>query len=1075
MKKIIPLYAVCLLCLTALVPLAAQNIKINKCLIPRSLLLPPLPPYTYYSGELINYQLQIGVNDGNAVDLEVVDVLPAKLGIDPTNIINPNLPGGIVASATVTGGTSSPCGGGYRFGATVTWKFTGTIATGTVFSRQVTVKAMEGETYECQQMNKASASASNFLCNTVMLVGVPPNYVTQIFLSNSLLVNIKSSSDWKIEKKSIGYKGVNVIRYKLTVTRANLGTRVGYYNLYNPVLADVAPVGAIITGVTNNPILCPALVTGLTNVGYITLCKLDVCQNWPQYFYVDVAYPCAQFPAGTNVTNCIKLKGQSPPDCNTGQAPYVEGGVGMAQRLCDPRKSINPLGCQNNWTGISNQFGGVVYNYPVAPPANVIYPPLPQGICTQDVLPAFYTTDLSIIKTESYQANHFPGCQGQYRIQVCNTGNMPITNISLVDNWPPCSYLTLLSTPTFYPNNAFSGITYGSGGIPPLCPTTINFTANSGFTLYPGDCIDVYMNYEINASTPIPTLIHNCVTVNCTGTFGPPAPLCPNNPPIPLSKTVCYDFNTEPAKAKPNICKTVQGGTNYQPEQWVRYKICVSNYGGAGLTGSLTDLIDPNLTNPSIIGYYYSPNAGSICPDLPINILHGTQYLPSTPLPAPYIPYSQLPSGLISSNPTSPWNINLPAQCSVNKFATLCLLIQAQIKPYTPSGTYLNTATLTPVGGPPIPPVTVPITVAQLFSFQTWKYVKGDLDADYNTSGAATPGSTVKFRIFILNTGNVAINDVAVGDQLVAPLTNLTVIGASKSTGLVTGLPPFPIGPGVTIPTPYLYFNTLPSPIECITKNGCSNTTATCLPGQTAPTTNIIKLNFGTGLTLLPGELLTVELSAAVPVGTPVGAELCNNAWVGACNKVDNSPTQVSNSKVCLVVKPYIPNCCPTEMQVSVVPVANSTAITYDVVGPKMLLQTNFTLLASPTVPIQEVRVTIVDKTIAYQPDAACVQCYTPYRFLGTFAQSQVTLQPALGALLLNPYSIVNKEIVYKPGAPMLFYPAQTLAVRIRLPDLQNIPCCEMNGEICLKFVFKDVNCNYCEQVVCVPVKYSGQ
>lgn len=1066
----IQLLAACVLCLAVLVPLAAQTITINKCLVGSS--------NTFLSGELFSYQINVVVNGGPAVDLEIQDQLPANLGIDPNNILNDDLTcngQAIKATVSVTGGTTGGCDGHYRFGALIKWKFTGTICKGMLFARQISVKSKEGEAFECEQMNRASASASNILCS--FTPWPHPSYTKRIFLSNSIVVKIVADSDWTVTKKSIGYVGVNVIRYKITVNRKNPYSRIGFYNLYSPIINDVAPAGAIIGSVSHPDSLCPTITYG-SNIAHISLCKLDICQNWPQYFYLDVAYPCDDFPAGTAVDNCINLTGQSPPDCNTGQPPYKE----QLQICAD--KAIDKIGCNNNWTGTSG--GGPnptpTYTYPVTPTAYVSYPDAPQDdTCTTDILPAFYTTELDIRKGETYDANHFPDCQGQYYISICNNGNTPVTNISVVDNWPqPCPYLTLLPTPTIYPSNAFSSVTYSGSGGPPSCPTTINFNVDSSFILYPGDCIMITMNYEIDATTPLNTDLNNCVTVNCDGDFADPAPGCPGDSLLSFSKTVCYKFTTEPAKAKPHICKALEGTTNYDPGQWVRYKVCISNYGGAGLTGVLTDLIDPNLTNPSIIGYHYSPNAGSLdCFSLPPISQSPKDSLIYTSPPMPYIPYGQLPPGLISANLSGQWKISLPAQCEVNKYAKLCLLIQAQVKPYTPSGTYWNRAMLVPTGGKPLLDSTA-ITVAQTAVAQTWKCVKGDLDTNFNSSGAATPGGTVKFRVSVLNNGNVPLTDIVVSDQLQAPFT---VFSNNPPMAYISNGPV--LGGGCQLDTGLeyskfttTYLNKLPVPIECITQTGCTDNKP-CPPLDTlnlsSATTGIVRLKFGSGLVLLPGQLLTVELTAVVPATVMPGKTMCNKSWVRACNAVDNKPTLMSMADVCLTVSPFVPNCCPKDMQVSVAPVANSSTITHDVVGPKMLLETSFSLLVSPTVPIQEVRVTIVDKTIAYQPDSACVQCYTPYRFLGTFAQSQATLQTTLGSLQLNPYSVINKEIVYRPGQPTLFSPAQTLAVRIRLPDLNNIPCCEMQGEICLKFVFKDVNCNYCERVVCVPVNYKGQ
>lgn len=1020
MKNLRIIYIAVLLWGAAVIHLAAQTISINKCLVGSS--------STFLSGAAINYKISVGVNGGNANNLQITDVLPTNLGVYPGGIVNPPV-GSATATVAVSGGTNI---GGYIYGGTITWTFTPSIVSGTVFERQLTVKSREGETYSCQQMNAAVATADNILCGSVK----------KQFASNSMLVNINASNDWRIAKKSIGYVGTNVIRYRITLSRQNGTNLTGFFNLYSPLLTDVAPSGAQLLAVSGPSWLNPVL-----SGNQITMNKLEVSYfQYPQYIYLDVAYPCNLFPAGSVVENCIKLSGQSPPDCNDGQSAYSEPSGSCVVAAADA--SV----CTRNWTGAT-------YPYPVVPREQVDYP-LTGQVCTKDTLPATYTASMGIDKSEMYPIpNHATGCEGRFRVQVCNNGNMPVTNISVSDAWPGSS-LTLLSPPTFSPGTAFLGVSY-TGTYP--APTTIQFNANSGFHLNPGSCIDIYFNYEITA--PTGTAVSNFATVNYTGNLGNPAPNCAGGPSSGSgTASDSVNFTVEPPAPRPTICKSVVGNPNLLPGQHVQFRVCIANYGGGGLTGTLKDILPPQLINPQVIGYYYSGNSSGYCLSLSAGSFQTTP--PNNPDNGnPVIGSYTITSGTITWN-----NVNLQQQCEINKWAVLCILLEATVADYTPSGPYQNKAELTPTGGSAIPAV-ANITVAQLSTIQTWKYVKGDLDADYNTSGNATPGSPVKFRIFIRNTGTVPVNNVVVADQLpalVAAVKNSNIQAFVCTNASVSGSLPYtcssPSGQAFT-PT---YFATAP-PVGCLTKNDC--TTITCPAGVAAPQ-RIVRINFGPGLVLQPGDLLWVDITTTLSPAAPANSTLCNTSSARACNKNDQAATQISEGNVCLTVKPFVPSCCPKNSEIFVQHNTGSYQLSNQVTHT--LLQTNFDLIAAPYA-IQEVRVTITDKNIAYQPDAACVQCYTRYKYLGTFTQPQASLS----SLLLNgtgiPYTVINKEIVYKVGAPAMFSSAQTLAVNIMLPDLQNIPCCEAKGEVCLKFVFKDVNCNYCERVICLPVSYNGQ
>ena len=174
----------------------------------------------------------------------------------------------------------------------------------------------------------------------------------------------------------------------------------------------------------------------------------------------------------------------------------------------------------------------------------------------------------------------------------------------------------------------------------------------------------------------------------------------------------------------------------------------------------------------------------------------------------------------------------------------------------------------------------------------------------------------------------------------------------------------------------------------------------------------------------------------------------------------------MNSNPVCAVVNPFVPSCCnKKEISIQVQQAGSATNVN---MGTNNLLHVEYDLTVTPF-PIQEVRVSIVDLNLYYKPDNACVQCYTSYNYLGVFDLTAV--QPTLGSLANISQFPTDMDLIYS-GIPTLVSTAQTLGLNIKLPVLESIPCCYVEGEVCLKFTFKDANCNYCERVVCLPVTY---
>jgi len=123
----------------------------------------------------------------------------------------------------------------------------------------------------------------------------------------------------------------------------------------------------------------------------------------------------------------------------------------------------------------------------------------------------------------------------------------------------------------------------------------------------------------------------------------------------------------------------------------------------------------------------------------------------------------------------------------------------------------------------------------------------------------------------------------------------------------------------------------------------------------------------------------------------------------------------------------------------------------------------NFTINNSK--PVSEVRV-LVEEFRVTSANENCLICKNPPKTWGSIQSATLgTLSPAFS----NALTIDNREVVFNNNA-VLPMPSN-MAITLALPQAVKLSCCEVQVEVCLKFIIRDVNCCEKEILKCFTFK----
>ncbi|MEL6660368.1 MAG: hypothetical protein AAFR36_28130 [Bacteroidota bacterium] len=1016
------------------------------------------------SGE--TFQLVLGLNlPAGVEDPNITGRLPLQLGTNQAEVevIADELRRvlDLEVTASYGGENDGSCYSDFQYGGTVRLSVHGTVTSTVSVQLQLTVRSRIGSIYQCT-VNPHFALRS---ANAITEDG------ERVLWSNFTCVTIRAENDWRIRKSLSGFIGVNAVRYRVEIDRVNNGIE-GYFDLQDVFIEDIAEPNALITGIqagTLNPNI-------LNQNGNELLCAIDelrVCNyanGRSRYFFVDVSYPCSDFTAPQEVENCISLRGKSPEDCN-------RPSLGRSRQFIPSYTTGENIYCASGcplrvFTLLPNPFCSS------CPPRFVSHWPVTdtelvqQQHCVNTLLPEVYTVSALLSKRLATGRNEAPGCESFYRININNNGPITLNELVLLDDFP--DDLELTGPPTCWASSPglCTGITYrylcNNTWTDQRCdrPSQIEIVFPGEYAgLLPGEWITFevpfYIPLDLTAGQELSDVdlttcanLGNATLLNFNGEFDFQVDGCD---PVSsfTAESVCASepISIEGYCAVPDIRKRVLNGTTFSQGQIVEYELCISNQGGAELVAELTDNIHPDLEFLGVNNVTLSSQDNSQYACISDNTGSGT---------------FQSDNSSIGLSGT----INLPANCVNNRYSNLIIRYQTRVRQGVSFGVKTNTVQLRPPTGVQCwaeKRSSASIAVAQVSAAVLTKCVRTDLADDWvcgNSPAAANPGSTVQFRLTFQNTGTTPLNHIQIADWLPNTswpnqcLLSGEAMNSEFDLNLITyeayGPTGNPLNAGLS------WFDALPTDVrQLLLPEACGGIN---LSGTASPTPLAV-FDFGS-TTLSPGEQITVIITTQVPTTAAVGMQACNCAARAACTGNLALPAADANT-VCVEVVAFQPNCCLN---------LNSSlrldTVTYRTTANEGVIEMlpSFTLTVSPY-PVQEVRISLTDFELNYNPADACKACVERYIYLGNFALESGALPEFVGALpLLTPMQ-GNRELIYS-GTPVQLTNIP-LSLPIYLPGLEAIPCCNLTGEICLKFTIKDVNCNYCEELLCIPLDYT--
>jgi uncharacterized repeat protein (TIGR01451 family) len=367
---------------------------------------------------------------------------------------------------------------------------------------------------------------------------------------------------------------------------------------------------------------------------------------------------------------------------------------------------------------------------------------------------------ISFTKTVSspYYTNLTPGCDARYYISFCNNGNVPWTNFVVTDNLNiPGITITNISLP--------SGWT-SSPVIPPYIGAAYTFTAPSGYTLSPGECKTIYIDFTIDSGATIGSTISNTAYLSyqaagtSSGSGGSPSTVCPliSCPTINTAIQNTSDdvsFVVEDPKAIPSIKKCIVDPPNslippiYQIGDLITYSVMIGNSGSGDLSTVVSDAMGMPGQNLEII-------PGSITYDYYTNQSTGyknscnTYFGGASPLTPPF---SVVADTVDLQNPT--WTItNMPGICDYYKSNFLVITFQAEILPQL-HGTKTNTAE-------------IPNGLGTLSSSVNYSIDEVGILAIYKDADSeiVENGQSFNYTITVSNNGSVPLDNIVITDML---------------------------------------------------------------------------------------------------------------------------------------------------------------------------------------------------------------------------------------------------------------------------------------------------------------------
>ena len=166
-------------------------------------------------------------------------------------------------------------------------------------------------------------------------------------------------------------------------------------------------------------------------------------------------------------------------------------------------------------------------------------------------------------------------------------------------------------------------------------------------------------------------------------------------------------------------------------------------------------------------------------------------------------------------------------------------------------------------------------------------------------------------------------------------------------------------------------------------------------------------------------------------------------------------------------------SCCVYEIKVT------PKTVTYSAGTGSTTVNNNFTISIPAVANITEVRANVVSYTIDDNYKKECMKCVNfPFTWASIATATNINTAPPkitmYGGVSVPSFNGSGagayqnpREVIWSNGSNLNSPNITNIGISFILPPLPTIDCCELKGTICVKFIFRDINCNECEVITC--------
>ncbi len=167
--------------------------------------------------------------------------------------------------------------------------------------------------------------------------------------------------------------------------------------------------------------------------------------------------------------------------------------------------------------------------------------------------------------------------------------------------------------------------------------------------------------------------------------------------------------------------------------------------------------------------------------------------------------------------------------------------------------------------------------------------------------------------------------------------------------------------------------------------------------------------------------------------------------------------------------------CCKYDIKVS----PGAGLYTVNPAGTATIATQPFTITGLATAMLSEVRAEVLSYDLSSNFSNECLACKSfPYLWASVNSVSNIGTVPGQINLYGGTASLFNpsgaavyqnpREVVWNNGSA--FSVTAPVTMKFFLPPPSVIDCCEMKAKVCVRFTFRDLNCNECEVISCFEV-----